>query len=182
MKITVFAIAVFFLQFTRTNELFAQRGKNEIAIGAEIGPSFRQGFFGMRYQMGIPVKAYYGIGTRGQLLFRTGVHTYPTSSHSNGVWSSSKNHFIPLALGFRYNLDKIYLEGSIGAARNFESYSPIDPLEKEVRYSETLYHNGAEIGYHLRRFDIGISLNHLGAWRSSSNYIGLKTLYRLSLK
>jgi len=173
----IFIAAFFFI----SQNSYAQKGKNEIAIGAEIGPSFRQGFFGMRYQMGIPVKIYYGVGTRGQLLFRTGVHTYPTSTHSNGVWSSSKNHFIPLTLGFRYNLDKIYLEGSIGAARNFESYSPIDPLEQEVHYTETLYTNGAEIGYHFKRFDLGISLNHIGARRVSSNYFGLKALYRLGL-
>lgn len=38
MKITVFIFALFLLQFTIANELFAQKGKNEIAIGAEIGP------------------------------------------------------------------------------------------------------------------------------------------------
>lgn len=181
MKYPIICFIYFAAFFFITQNSFAQKDKNEIAIGAEIGPSFRQGFFGMRYHMGIPVKAYYGIGSRGQILFRTGVHTFPSSNHSNGVWNSSRNHFVPIAFGYRYNLNKVYLEGSIGAARNFESYSPIDPLEQEVRSSETLYHNGAEIGYHFKRFDIGISLNHLGPRRVSSNYIGFKTLYRLSL-
>jgi hypothetical protein len=173
----IFIAAFFFI----SQNSYAQKGKNEIAIGAEIGPSFRQGFAAMSYQMGIPVKAYYGIGTRGQMMFRTGVHTYPLYGHSGDYAGTSRNHFIPLTLGFRYNLDKIYLEGSIGAARSIENYSPLDPLEQDRRYAKTLYHNGVEIGYHLGRFDIGISLNHLGPRRVSSNYFGLKALYRLGL-
>jgi hypothetical protein len=182
MKITVFAFALFLLQFTFANELFAQKGKNEIAIGAEIGPVIDD--FTFSYQYGLPVKAYLGIGTSGQLMLRSGIHSFQVSNLFE-AWESINMYMIPVALGYRQNLNKFYIEPSIGAARSMHTHVLANPRET-YRSSENEIHYGLEFGYQINRIDLGASINNtghppVGSKSDSQIFFGFKALYRLQL-
>jgi len=183
MKITVFVIALFLFQFTFANELFAQKGRNEIAIGFEIGPAI-QGWSGYSYQLGLPLKAYYGVGTNGQIMLRTGIHSF-VNPNPFETWESINMYMIPVALGYRQNLNRFYIEPSIGAARSMQVHVLADPRET-VRSSKTEIHYGLEFGYKINRIDLGASINNtghppVGSGSDSQIFFGFKALYRLQL-
>jgi len=182
MKTTVFACALFLLNCMWSSELFAQKGKNEIAIGAEIGPVLDDFIFS--YQYGLPVKAYFGVGTNGQLMLRSGIHSFHVSNLYE-AWESINMYMIPVALGYRQNLNKFYIEPSIGAARSMRTQVRANPRETYKR-NENEIHYGLEFGYQINRIDLGASINNTGhppvGPRSDSRiFFGFKALYRLQL-
>jgi hypothetical protein len=86
---------------------FAQKGKNQIGIGAEAG--FATGEGGST-AFGGTAKYLYGIGTAGQLTFTTGVMF--DSETEDDVKVTGTN--IPLLAGYRHNFNGLYVEPQLG--------------------------------------------------------------------
>ncbi|WP_164675002.1 hypothetical protein [Anditalea andensis] len=181
MKILLFTVLL--LGFTLF-DLFAQRGNNQLAIGAELDPVISvDSFLEYNFQVGLPIKIYYGTGNHGQWMFRTGLHylwTYPKNLF-DPVNSITAN-VVPFALGYRRNFQHLYAEGSVGLAWQNNRVDTGDPV---VGFSDYPLDYGFEVGYQLHKIDIGISLQnlpytfeHIGG---NTVLVGLKAMYRFGL-
>lgn len=180
-KILLFVFLISVLTFT---DLFAQRGNNQIAIGAEVGPVVSNAHLNYEYQIGLPIKAYLGTGTHGQWMVRSGFHhLWFPSQELLGPLLSSTAYVVPLAFGYRRTINNWYAEGSIGIAweRNTLDYGTHDfGTVSSVAYPLNF---GIEAGYQIRKFDFGVSLqNNLIRDRDDAVFtvlVGFKTLYRI---
>lgn len=87
---------------------FAQTGKNQIGIGAEVG--FPTGDFGDGFKTGFggAAKGLFGIGTAGQV---TGTVSY-TSFKAKGSTSdvSATANILAILAGYRHNFSGFYIE------------------------------------------------------------------------
>jgi hypothetical protein len=86
---------------------FAQTGKNQIGIGAELGVTTQSGG-GTAF--GGTAKYLYGIGTAGQLTFTAGA-MFDSDSEDN-VKVTATN--IPLLAGYRHHFNGLYVEPQLG--------------------------------------------------------------------
>lgn len=86
---------------------FAQTGKNQIGIGAELGIATQSGG-GTAF--GGTAKYLYGIGSAGQLTFTAGA-MFDSDSEDN-VKVTATN--IPLLAGYRHNFNGLYVEPQVG--------------------------------------------------------------------
>jgi len=180
-KILLFVLLISASTFT---DLFAQRGNNQIAIGAELGPVVSNAFLNYEYQIGLPVKAYLGTGTHGQWMFRSGIHHlwFPSQNLLEPLQGQTA-YVVPLAFGYRRNINNWYAEGSIGIAweRNTLDYGTHDfGSVSTVAYPLNF---GIEAGYQIRKFDFGVSLqNNLMSSNDETNFtvlVGFKAMYKI---
>jgi hypothetical protein len=166
------------------SDLYAQRGNNQIAIGAEMGPVISNAFLNYEYQIGLPIKAYLGTGTHGQWMVRSGLHhLWIPSRDLLDPLQSSTAYVVPLAFGYRRNINNWYAEGSIGIAweRSVLDYGTHDfGTFSSVAYPLNF---GIEVGYQVQKFDFGVSLqNNLIRDRDDAIFtvlVGFKTMYRI---
>lgn len=165
-------------------DLFAQRGNNQIAIGAELGPVVTNAFRRYEYQMGVPVKAYFGTGKHGQWMIRSGVHhLWIPSQELFEPLQSMTAYVVPLAFGYRKNINNWYAEGSIGIAweRATNDYGSHD--WGTTSSSQYPLNFGIEVGYQIQKFDFGVSLqNNLTRERDETIFmvlVGFKTIYKV---
>lgn len=101
-KSSVLILAIMMVQFVLCPEMMVQKANNHIAVGAEAGPILGNSFGGYRYQLGLPVKAYYGTGKQGQLMLRSGIHFLPVPKRDLHESLKRVNRIIiPLTLGYR---------------------------------------------------------------------------------
>jgi len=165
------------------SDIFAQRGNNHIAIGAEWGPVVTNYWNGYKTQVGLPIKAYYGTGNNGQWMIRSGVHNMRIPS-GDLVQPDQRvtGYTVPLAFGYRQNIKNWYLEGSFGMAwerQILDFGSPDLGVDTSTRYPINF---GAEVGYQINNFDLGLSLqNNLIRDRDETEFmvlVGLKAMYR----
>lgn len=112
-------------------------------------------------------------------MLRSGIHSFHASNLYE-AWESINMYMIPVALGYRQNFNKFYIEPSIGAARSMHTHVLANPRET-YRSSETEIHYGLEFGYQIKRFDIGFSVNNTGPIPYNLFFSGFKALYKFEL-
>src|SRR5688572_26513218 len=103
MKKLVFAIAIVAVSFTAN----AQKGKNQLSIGPEVGLSTSEGggtFFGGT------AKYMHGIGSAGQLTLTSGVLF---DSETEGEMKVSGTQ-IPVLAGYRHYFSGFFVEPQAG--------------------------------------------------------------------
>jgi hypothetical protein len=183
VKKALFMLLLFFTTVA-SNELFAQKGNNQLAIGAELGPVLTDRYHGYKFQVGLPVKVYYGVGNHGQLMLRTGVHHLwvPPADLFEPTKSVTAN-LVPVALGYRRNFRRWYAEGSAGTVWE-RSRSERDSSWGAISTSSQFQlHYGIEAGLRLEKFDFGVSLhnntiNHHHGFMHTG-MVGLKAMYKI---
>jgi len=164
--------------------LFAQRGNNQIAIGAEVGPVLTDRYHGYQFGVGLPIKAYLGTGNHGQLMFRSGIHyLWVPSRDLFEPTQSVEAYLVPFALGYRRNFNNWYAEGSAGMAWEKSITDTGNSNVGTVTFSEYPLNYGIEVGYQLQKFDLGLSVqnntinHHHGLMHTV--LVGFKTMYKI---
>jgi hypothetical protein len=91
---------------------FAQKGNNQIGIGAEVG--IPTGDFGeaMKAGFGGAVKGLYGIGTAGQITGTVGYTSFKMKGSSEDAKMSIG--ILPILAGYRHNFSGFYVEPQVG--------------------------------------------------------------------
>ncbi|MBS9524985.1 hypothetical protein KI659_13275 [Litoribacter alkaliphilus] len=180
-KVIFFALLLSSMACT---DLLAQKSNNQLAIGAELGPVITDRFHGYEFQVGLPVKVYYGIGNHSQLLLRTGIHHLWVPSESLYEPTISVTaYLVPLAVGYRRSLRNFYAEGSIGVAYEKSRAEFENPYSVSAQGDSYPLNYGIEVGYQLHRFDFGFSLqnntiNHHHGF-IHTGMVGLKAMYKI---
>jgi hypothetical protein len=182
MRFKLFLSAFILILTFLSPEAMAQTGNNHIAVGLEAGPSLGFGSEDFPYQLGIPVKAYLATGQHGQWMFRTGGHLFPVSSQNlHESVRRAYQYIVPLALGYRYNLDRWYAEGSLGLGLNTFVQVPTDAQFQRQAWTQRELNYGLELGYQMERFDLGVSLNNNGPIPHNIMFLGLRGMYKIGL-
>jgi hypothetical protein len=128
----------------------------------------------------VPVKAYLGTGQHGQWMLRTGGHLFPLPSRNLHESSRRINRYIvPLAIGYRRNLDNWYAEGSLGIGWNSLVNVPTDAAFQRQTWTSREINYGLEFGYQLESFDLGVSLNNNGPIPHNTLFLGLRAMYKV---
>jgi hypothetical protein len=163
----------------KVNPLHAN-GFNYVSLGLEAGPTLNNYSSSSPIHYGLPVKVYLGRQKKGRFILRTGVHYFPVpSSNLFAGTRSIHSTIVPLAIGYRRNINDWYIEGSIGAAANMFTRKYNDPTisTTKITYREINY--GFEIGRQLGDFDIGLAVYNTGPIPFNMLYAGFKGSYRL---
>ena len=91
---------------------FAQTGKNQLGIGAELGLGTSSG---SATAYGGTVKYLHGIGTAGQLTVTTGALFQSKSATDPDLGKATATaRYIPVLLGYRHNFNGLFVEPQIG--------------------------------------------------------------------
>ncbi|MBT0811855.1 hypothetical protein KIH41_11260 [Litoribacter ruber] len=183
-----FSIKVIFFALLLTGmactDLLAQKGNNQLAIGAELGPVLTGRYHGYQFQLGLPIKAYYGVGNHGQLMFRTGLHhLWVPPAELFEPTRSVYAYLVPLGLGYRRNFNNWYFEGSAGAAWEKSFTNTGNPFVGTVSFDHFHLNYGVEFGKQLRNFDVGLSIqnNTINGQPGliHTGMVGFKVMYKI---
>ena len=155
-------------------------GFNYISLGAELGPILKDSFMGYRFHYGLPLKVYLGRQKKGRFLIRTGVHYFPVPS-SDLLAGLDNIHrlLIPLAVGYRKNIQNWYVEGSLGAGANWSTINFTDPARPSLNSSFREINYGLEFGRQWESLDLGLVMYNTGPIPFNMFYGGAKVSYRL---
>lgn len=94
------------------NCCFAQKGNNQIGIGAEADIPLGS-YSGYNMGFGGNVKGLYGIGAVAQLTLTAGYSSF--SSKSGSIYQGQTLSLLPILAGYRYNLvSGLYGEAQTG--------------------------------------------------------------------
>lgn len=161
----------------KTNPMHGS-GFNYISFGAEIGPTLNR--HSNLVHIALPVKVYLGRQKKGRFLIRTGIHYFFSTSPSIFIdVDRSYQTIIPIAIGYRKNIQNWYIEGSVGAALNTSTVvfkdSSIDNWV--VTFREINY--GLEVGKQIGDWDVGLAVYNTGPIPFHIMYAGIKTSYRI---
>jgi hypothetical protein len=155
-------------------------GFNYISFGAEVGPTLNRSGQSYPIHFALPLKVYLGRQKKGRFIIRTGLHYFPSNFPDQFVdVQRSYITIIPVAIGYRKNIQKWYIEGSLGAALNTSITVFKDPSIESwtVTYREINY--GLEVGKQIGDFDVGLALYNTGPIPFHILYAGVKTSYRI---
>lgn len=168
-------------QTRQTRNPLEKNGLNYLGLGLEIGPTLNQLSQGTPIHFGLPLKVYLGRQKKGRFIVRTGLHYFP--AHQRSLLPEIKGAYyqiIPLAIGYRRNIQNWYIEGSIGGAstRFRRVYTDTNMAPTKISYREINY--GLEVGRQLGELDIGIDVYNTGPIPFNMLYAAIKTSYRLN--
>lgn len=161
----------------RTNSMHGN-GFNYISFGAEIGPTLNGQ--STLVHLALPIKVYLGRQKKGRFIIRTGIHYFQPTSPSRFLdVERSYITIIPLAIGYRKNIQNWYIEGSLGAALNTSTVVFKDSFIDNwvVTFREINY--GLEVGRQLGDWDVGVAVYNTGPIPFHIMYAGIKTSYRI---
>ena len=168
------------LLFSMSHLAYAQKGNSHLSVGLELGPTLNWQSGDFPLQVGMPLKAYFGTGKRGQFLLRTGWHHFPNLSRQlDPDINSLTRTAVPLGFGYRHHFPKWYIEGSLGIAYDVILISYLDPLEEPEGFPSIEPHYSLEVGRSQGRFDLGVSFYNHGTAPFNMTFIGVKSLYRI---
>lgn len=176
----IMIIGAFLFAFTQS--AFAQDGDFHLNPSATVGIPI--GDFSEVYGIGagIGVKALYSLNPDGELTFSTGYTRFGLKdSYAAGLKGSLG--IIPLLAGYRYHLEKIYLEPQLGLSINSSSLkgSIMGMGSFGGSASSTSLGYAATVGYLLG--DIDLSLRYQGFALSGDGlgFIGARVGYQFKL-
>lgn len=177
-----FLFLLIFLFFTLafTSSVFAQKGNSHISIGIEVGPSLNWQAADFPIQIGIPFKAYLGTGKNGQMMLRTGWHHFPNLARQiDPDVESLTRTAVPVALGYRHNIKKWYIEGSFGVAYDVILIRYKDSLKEPEGLVSMEPHYGLELGRRYNNIDIGLAIYNHGNIPFNIVFLGFKSVYKI---
>jgi hypothetical protein len=129
------------------NCCFAQKGNNQISLGAEVNFLASNGYSSI-YNSGIGggLKGLYGIGNASQLTFGAAYSSF--SGKSSSAYGDQTLSLLPFLAGYRYNLKGgLYLEGQAGLAI-------LTTKADGFSFSQTNFAAALNVGYAIHGFDI----------------------------
>lgn len=163
----------------KTNPMHGN-GFNYISFGAEIGPTLSGSRQIYPLHLALPVKIYLGRQKKGKFIVRTGIHYLPAPSERlSPVIKRAFLTNIPLAIGYRKNLQNWYIEGSLGAVLNSGTIVLNDASRKNHTDTYREINYGLEVGRQIGDFDIGLAAYNTGPIPINLVYMGFKTSYRI---
>lgn len=130
---------------------FAQSGKNEVSIGAEVG--LPMGDFGEAFKTGFggSLKGLYGVGTAGQITATVGYTAYKMKGSIEEIDMSTG--ILPILAGYRHNFGGFYIEPQVGYGIIRVKAKFLGESESE---SEGAFTYAAGAGYQVSGFDFGV--------------------------
>lgn|SRR5690606_18419770 len=156
-----------------STSLFAQKGLNQLSIGAEVGLPTGNVSNVLGVGLGGTAKGLYGVGDAGQVGLTLGFIRYGYSTNISG--GSAGMNVIPIMPGYRHHFDNIYAEGQVGVAVVSSSYS-------YGGYSASASTTNASVavggGYLYENFDFSLRYQSYG---SGFGTLGLRVAYNISL-
>jgi hypothetical protein len=156
---------------------FAQTGKNQIGIGAELGVATASGGGTI---VGLTGKYLHGIGTAGQVTLTTGAlfHSESETDPDFGKASATLRQ-IPVLFGYRHNFNGLYVEPQLGYMSSHVSVKANG--EKLFSGSSGSFAFAIGGGYALTNgLDFGVSYRK-PTETGSSGYLAFRIGYNLSL-
>jgi len=125
----------------------AQKGNNEVGIGAELNVLL--GSYKDAYGAGFggSVKGLYGVGKAGQLSLTLGYSGF--KGKSGTLYNGQKFSLIPILVGYRHHFSSFYLEPQLGVT-NDKTKIP------GFTFSETKFTAALNVGYLVHGFDLSI--------------------------
>ena len=163
----------------KTNPMHGN-GFNYISFGAEVGPTLSLTKLTLPLHFALPVKVYLGRQKKGRFIIRTGIHYFPSPTINRSVdVESFYKTIIPLAIGYRKNIQNWYIEGSVGAAVNTNTtvFKDRSINNWTVTYREINY--GLEVGRQIGDWDVGLAAYNTGPIPFNIVYTGVKASYRI---
>jgi hypothetical protein len=177
MRKVLFATVLGVASFIGAN---AQKGNNQIGVGAEVaipvgdfGDGFKTGFGGS-------VKGMLGVGTAGQVTLTSGYTTFK----AKGLESGEDLNFgiIPILAGYRHNFSGFYVEPQAGYGIYTSKASGFGS-GFDGSNSSGAFTWAAGIGYALKQgVDIGARYQSAHKDGTSTGLIGFSVRYNFSLK
>lgn len=161
----------------KTNPMHGN-GFNYTSFGAEVGPTLNSQ--STLVHLALPIKVYLGRQKKGRFIIRTGIHYFQPTSPSRFLdVERSYITIIPLAIGYRKNIQNWYIEGSVGAAVNTSTtvFKDRSIDNWTVTYREINY--GLEVGRQIGDWDVGVAVYNTGPIPFHIMYAGVKTSYRV---
>lgn len=159
---------------------FHANGSNYLSFGLEIGLTLNNSSLGYSMHYGLPVKVYFGNQKKGRFILRTGVHYFPVPFNKLEPSVNSINKtIIPLAGGYRQNIQDWYVEGSLGISASMSSVKFADPDLSPSKSSFREINYGLEVGRQLGNFDIGLAVYNTGPIPFNMVFAGFKGSYRI---
>lgn len=156
-----------------STSLFAQKGLNQVSIGAEVGLPTGNISDALSIGLGGTAKGLYGVGAAGQVGLTLGFIRYGYSNNAGGV--SAGMNVIPIMPGYRHHFDNLYAEGQVGVAVVSSSFS-------YGGYSASATTSNASIaiggGYLYENFDFSLRYQSYG---TGFGTLGLRVAYNFSL-
>lgn len=158
----------------------AQKGNNQVGIGAEVG--IPMGDFGDMSGVGFggSVKGLYGIGSAGQITFTTGYMTFGMKDEYKDFLGVDKatSSIIPLLAGYRHNFNGFYAEPQIG----YGIYgSKVEMGGVSASGSEGAFTWAIGLGFAQGGFDGGVRYQSASKDGSSTSFLGIRVGYNFSL-
>ncbi|HLT08837.1 MAG TPA: hypothetical protein VK014_15010 [Cyclobacteriaceae bacterium] len=156
-----------------STSLFAQKGLNEVSVGAEIGLPTGTASNALNIGLGGTAKGLYGVSTDGQVSFTTGYIRYGMDGAESGV--SAGMSVIPIMPGYRHHFDKLYAEGQLGLV---VVKSTFNYLGYSGSASTTDASIGIGGGYLYNNFDFSLRYQTYG---TGFGTLGLRVGYKFSI-
>lgn len=156
-----------------STSLFAQKGKNQASVGAEVGLPTGTVSNSLNMGLGGTAKGLYGIGEAGQVSFTVGFIRYGFSSTESDV--SAGMNVIPVMPGYRHYFDKLYAEGQLGVAIVKSSFSYAGYSASASTTNASLAIGG---GYLYENFDFSLRYQGYG---NGFGTLGVRVAYNFSL-
>lgn len=164
---------------SKTNPMHGN-GFNYISFGAEVGPTLSLTKLTIPVHFALPVKVYLGRQKKGRFIIRTGIHYFPSPTINRSVdVKSFYKTIIPLAIGYRKNIQNWYIEGSVGAAVNTNTTIFKDQSRENVTGTFREINYGLEVGRQIGDWDVGVAVYNTGPIPFHIMYAGVKTSYRI---
>ena len=126
---------------------FAQKGVNQISIGAEVNFPASNGYSSI-YNTGIGggLKGMYGVGDASQLTLGAAFSSF--SGKSSSAYGDQTLTLLPILAGYRYNVKGgLYFEGQAGAGI-------LTTKASGFSFSQTDFAGAINVGYVIHGFDI----------------------------
>ena len=155
---------------------FAQKGNNQIGIGAEVG--IPTGDFGeaMKAGFGGAVKGLYGIGTAGQITGTIGYTSFKMKGSSEDAKMSIG--ILPILAGYRHNFSGFYVEPQVGYSI---VRAKVDMLGQSESDSEGAFAWAAGAGYQISGLDLGVRYQASTKDGGSMGFFGFRVAKNFSL-
>ena len=155
---------------------FAQTGKNQLGVGAELGLGTSSG---SGVALGGTAKYLHGIGTAGQLTVTAGalVHSKSETDPDFGK-ATATARYIPVLLGYRHNFNGLYVEPQLGYIATGVT---IKALDEKLSLSSGSFAYAVGGGYAFANgLDLGVSFRNT-AETGATGMIAFRVGYNFSL-
>jgi hypothetical protein len=155
---------------------FAQSGKNEVSVGAEVG--LPMGDFGEGFKTGFggSLKGLFGIGAAGQITGTVGYTSFKMKGSMEDM--SVTTGILPILAGYRHNFSGFYVEPQVGYSIMRVKANVLGESGSE---STGAFAWAAGAGYQFSGIDLGVRYQSLSKDGESLGQIAFRVAKSFSL-